>query len=513
MTRRIFAAGYAIVLLVALCAGGSVSAQTSATATAPINQRYIVQAGDNLSRIAQRFGVSMSAIMSANGITDPNVIRLGQELIIPVAGSATGSPIPTVSPTTTPPGLDIEPTAVFDTVLSGDTLASIARRNATTLEELIRLNNIVNPDLILVGQRIIVRAGRVTPTLQPGQTADDADPAPFGVGLSIFVQDQPPSLVVEQVSELPLDWVKIDVEWSGVEPSPGVYNFVVLDEAVNALNRINVRVLLTITGTPVWARSITQEDGPPDNFEDFASFAASLSEHFAGRVAAYQIWNEPNLRRQWSSDRHRIDPASYFELLRLARIAINAADPTALIISAGLAPTGFNDGVNALNDRLYLQSLYDLGLMTVTDAVAVHAVGFANPPDSDCCQKSDGVETHFENRSFYFKNTLQDYRQIMESNGDSRPIWITKFGWGTSEDTVAPGESFVYVTYNSLVEQATYIPGAFNLARSLGYVGPMFLFNFNGCQFTVARPEECYFSLLGPSGAPRAAFNTLRAMR
>ncbi len=454
----------------------------------------------------------MSAIMSANGITDPNLIRLGQTLIIPLAPAATPTAATSsATPASTSSSPNVEPTAVFDTVLGGDTLASIARRNGTTLEELIRLNNIVNPDLILVGQRIIVRAGRITSTQQPGDEL--LSPASFGTGLSIFVQDQPPSMVVEQLSELPLDWVKIDVSWSAVEPSPGVYNFVVLDEAVDALNRINVSVLFTVFGTPVWARSITQEDGPPDNFEAFAGFAGALSEHFAGRVAAYQIWNEPNLRRQWSSERHRIDPASYFDLLRQAYSAIKAEDPSALVVSAGLAPTGFNDGVNALNDRLYLQSLYDLGLQSVTDAVAVHAVGFANPPDADCCQKSDGVETHFENRSFYFKNTLQDYRAITEANGDTRPLWITKFGWGTSEDTDTPGEGFVYVSYNSLVEQATYIPGAFSLAQQLGFVGPMFLYNFNGCQFSVARPEECYFSLLGPSGAPRASFNTLRAMR
>ena len=149
---------------------------------------------------------------------------------------------------------------------------------------------------------------------------------------------------------------------------------------------------------------------------------------------------------------------------------IKAADPGAMVISAGLAPTGFNDGVNALNDRLYLQSLYDLGLKNVTDAVAVHAVGFANPPAAECCQKPDGVSTHYENRSFYFRNTLDDYHAITQANGDERPLWVTKFGWGTSEDAETPGDGLVYVTYNSLVEQATYIPGAYNLARSMGYI-------------------------------------------
>ena len=47
---------------------------------------YVVAAGDTLSVIAERFGVSVDAISEANGITDVNSIRPGQELIIPGAG-------------------------------------------------------------------------------------------------------------------------------------------------------------------------------------------------------------------------------------------------------------------------------------------------------------------------------------------------------------------------------------------------------------------------------------------
>lgn len=514
--RRLLTAICTAVMFMALSWSGTAGAQTALpTATLTSGQTYTVQSGDNLSRIAQRFGVSLTALMDANNIRDANMVRLGQILTIPTTVSASSTRIfvtATPSAATT-----AETTAVYDTVRNGDTLASIARRNDTTLEELIRLNNVVNPDLVLVGQRILVHAGGAAATAtQTGDSSASDTPAtmPFSTGLTIFVQDQPPTSVVQQITELHLDWVKIDVSWKAVEATRGDFNFTVLDEAVNALNQANIKVLLTLSGdTPPWARTSTQEDGPPDDFANFAAYTSAISAHFEGRVTAYQIWNEPNLRRQWSSDRHRIDPASYFDLLRQAYASIKAADPDAMVISAGLAPTGFNDGVNALNDRLYLQSLYDLGLKNTTDAVAVHAVGFANPPDAECCQKSVGVETHYENRSFYFKNTLDDYHAITEANNDARPLWVTKFGWGTSEDGVTPGEGLVYVTYNSLVEQATYIPGAYNLARNMGYIGPMFLFNFNGCQFNVPRPEECYFSLLGPSGAPRAAFNTLRAMR
>jgi LysM repeat protein len=62
---------------------------TAATTVAPATQpagRYVVEPGDTLSLIAGRFGVTVDALSQANGITDPNSIRPGQELIIPGAG-------------------------------------------------------------------------------------------------------------------------------------------------------------------------------------------------------------------------------------------------------------------------------------------------------------------------------------------------------------------------------------------------------------------------------------------
>ncbi|MBW7878236.1 MAG: LysM peptidoglycan-binding domain-containing protein [Chloroflexi bacterium] len=511
LRRYMILIGFGLFLAVLVGPSASLHAQSTAPTATPAGQTYTVQPGDTLFSIARRFAVSSNDLIRVNGIADPNRIRVGQKLVIP-DGSSSPSATPTPRPTTRPSGPVVSPTPVTDVVLPGDTLASVARRNGTTVTELIRLNNIVNPDVILVGQRLIVRDSSAAAGADDG-SAPALPYAELGLGISIFVQDQPPTVVIDRVTELPLDWVKIDVGWAQIEPAPGVYNFVVLDQVVDALSRRRIRILLTVSGSPQWARTSTAEGGPPDDFAVFGSFMGVMAEHFAGRVGAYQIWSEPNLRREWSSDVHRIDPASYFDLLTVAWQAVKAVDPNAYIVSAGLAPTGFNDGVNALNDRLYLQALYDLGLQDISDAIAVHALGFGNPPDADCCQRPVGVESHYENRSFFFKNTLEDYRAIMSANGDERPLWVTKFGWGTSEDTDPPGEQFVYVTYNSLIEQANYIPRAFALADELGYIGPMFLFNFNGCQFAAFRPEECYFSLLGPSGSPRAAFNALRNYR
>lgn len=114
--------------------------------------------GDTLSRIATRFGVTVTAIMQANGLANANYIYVGQVLRIPVAGSsaanATPSPTPTASKTATP--TPTAPPSKTYTVLSGDSLWSIAAKFSVSVSALQSANQITNPNLIRVGQVLII---------------------------------------------------------------------------------------------------------------------------------------------------------------------------------------------------------------------------------------------------------------------------------------------------------------------------------------------------------------------
>lgn len=106
----------------------------------PTTGTYIVKAGDTLYSIAVRYKTTVAAIAKANNITNINVLRVGQVLKMP------GTPPPP------PPA-----TATTYTVKSGDTLYSIASRYKTTVSRLVQVNNISNPNVLSVGQKLTIR--------------------------------------------------------------------------------------------------------------------------------------------------------------------------------------------------------------------------------------------------------------------------------------------------------------------------------------------------------------------
>lgn len=469
---------------------------------APTGTTHVVQPGENLYRISLRYGTSISALAQANGIVNPSLIFVGQSLTIPGTAPApvvTATPPPVPSPTPT-----VE--SVY-TVIPGDTLIRIAIRFRTTTAALLGANNIPNPNIIFVGQRLNIPGIAAPATPEPQPPTTPMGDAGFDYGVQVFAIGQDANTLAAQVSQLGVSWVKVEVNWKDLEPAQGAINFDLLDPVVAALEANDLQILFTVSSAPAWARSSVDEDGPPDNFDTFGTFVGALAQRYAGRVAAYEIWNEPNLRREWNSNIYPIRADHYVNLLSKAYAAIKSADADAKVISAGLAPTGFNDGVNAINDRVFLQDMYSNKVFDFSDAVGAHPGGWANPPQSTCCTAAEGVLTHFNDRSFYFLDTLNDYRQIMLRNSaGNTPIWVTKFGWGTSADTDAPGQANVFLTYTSLTEQATFDASAFEVAADLGFVGPMFLYNLNGCLSQADGFETCYYSLIGPDGTARPAF-------
>ncbi len=109
-------------------------------------QTYVVQPGDTLSGIARRFGVSTYELARCNGISNPSFIYVGQRLCIP---SGSYNPYPPPPPPPPPPAGSC---GQYYTVQRGNTMSGIARWCGTTVHNLMYLNGISNPNYIYVGQ-------------------------------------------------------------------------------------------------------------------------------------------------------------------------------------------------------------------------------------------------------------------------------------------------------------------------------------------------------------------------
>jgi phospholipase C len=130
-----------------LPSSGGPSDNLSSSGGPPTNPTYLVQPGDTLSGIAERFGTSWETIAQSNGIEDPNLIFVGQTLVVPLG------PPPANLPSTS--GGTAATDLVYTTQV-GDTLSAIASRFGTSVEALDQANGLNNPNLIFSGQRLTI---------------------------------------------------------------------------------------------------------------------------------------------------------------------------------------------------------------------------------------------------------------------------------------------------------------------------------------------------------------------
>lgn len=311
----------------------------------------------------------------------------------------------------------------------------------------------------------------------PGTPLPGLDPARMGIQLeSNLTQEDWQDAVGRRVDDdLAFQWVKVQVPWDVLQPNgPDEFGetFQRFEQYVQYADREGLNILLSVARAPAWARSVHDEAGPPDDPQQLANFLRFLLGKLSF-VDAVEIWNEPNLRREWQGTLP-FNGAGYMRLFGPAYQAVKETAPNTRIVTAGLAPTGNNPG--SRDDRAYLREMYDAGLGQYSDvAVGVHPYGWANPPDATCC----GTRGWDDDPHFFFLDTLRDYRQMMESHGHgSAELWPTEFGWPTWEGFgVEPPEE--WMKWLSKWDQGNYILRAFQIGQEQPGIGPMFLWNLN----------------------------------
>jgi polysaccharide biosynthesis protein PslG len=284
-----------------------------------------------------------------------------------------------------------------------------------------------------------------------------------GVGVNVFLEQEVEPVKRQRSLELLRDagvgWIRQQLPWEQIEPVAkgdttdpkfGDSTWAKYDDIVERANALGLNLILRVDTSPRWALPPDAADGlgPPVQDADYWDFVSQVATRYRGKVAAYQIWNEPNLNSEWG--RQPPDAVAYARLLRGASDRIRAADPSARVMMAALAPT-LTENADALNDLVYLQQLYDAGVRGSFDVLAVQAYGLRGGPDDPRVDRSDVT---------FSRPVL--VRQLMERNGDAAtPIWATEMGWNVNPPDLAE-QRFGRVTPSL---QARYTVRAFERVR------------------------------------------------
>ena len=300
----------------------------------------------------------------------------------------------------------------------------------------------------------------------------------MGIQIQSNISSADLSIMLDHVSVLSLDWIKIQANWGFLEPdNSGNFgqNFAGFQTTIREAKARGHNVLISVVKAPAWARSVQDLDGPPDNPDDYANFIRIILETVGTSIDAIEIWNEPNLQREWTGVLP-FDGGGYMQLFRPAYETIRSYSDDIVIVTAGLAPTG--DSGTSINDRDYLVQMYRDGLGRFDDVMlGVHPFSWGNPPDSECCDPNPD-QGWDEAPQFFFINNLEDYYGTAQNFEHRTTLWVTEFGWASWEGLPGnPPEP--WMSYITLEQQAAYTFQAFEIAQSLDFVGPMFLWNLN----------------------------------
>ncbi len=366
-----------------------------------------------------------------------------------------------------------------------------------------------------------------TPTPKPQPKPQVAAVSSRGPGFAYGIQgdaitDGDHGRLFGLVQQLGFGWFKQQVEWFRYNPGPGQYDWGALDRIVDSASAAGIKVLFSVVKAPKWARPPGDtEEGPPADPNTYGTFLREMAARYKGRVQAYEIWNEQNLYYEWGG-LNRPNAAEYIALLKVAYASIKAVDSGATVVSGALTPTGAPLPW-AVDDFAYLEQMYQLGLKNYCDAVGVHPSGFNVPPDvkwQDACayitQTNSGYRGPCDSphHSWSFRSTMEGYRNIMVTYGDgAKRLWVTEFGWASVEGLgVAPAQGYGYAADNTEAEQAQNITRAYQIAKSWGWVGPMFLWQLNFGPICGCQDEKSAFGIVRPDWSMRPAFAALANM-
>ncbi len=260
----------------------------------------------------------------------------------------------------------------------------------------------------------VLAAAASTATGSSGRSAASALPGGVNVlGVGNFTQAAEVDHAVAEAHALHAKLIRTVIAWSALEPAGpekvDASTLAIADRLVSDASAAGIGVIMSVDSTPCWAssaptallaactpgRESEANSWPPSNPAHYGTFVAYLAKRYGTRLAAIEVWNEPD---QANEDylAGPSKPERYAALLRAAYPAIKAVNSSIPVLAGSLV------GSNGV----FLRALYAAGIKGYYDGLAVH----------------------------YYNLTLGSLRSIHEvqlANGDTTPLWLDEFGWSS----------------------------------------------------------------------------------
>jgi hypothetical protein len=343
-------------------------------------------------------------------------------------------------------------------------------------------------------------AGARTPlreALAPLGAGQQPPPSLFGINTGTYdTSEARLSRDLPTAKRLGARWVHFTGD--SIKYSHGHVSFALLDSEVDSARKLGLGVVISLGGiraacslTPVPSDATHCPPTSPHDLSVYAAYLATLLRHYAGRVAYFESWVEPNHTSMWAGG---VNPAQYAALLETEYRVFQATEPQDKLMFAGVADFGIESGspsgiavlpyTNDVLDDLHGQPAFDL--------VALHAYRF--PPS---LSPDDLGWTHYPASPVWRQDTwteqLEAYEQEFTAHGYGEPrVWLTEFGW--------PGNAEASTDYfPSLATQASDVAEAYQALESpaLSFVQAAFWFNQRDYEPGAANPDPAFFAHYG----------------
>jgi hypothetical protein len=286
---------------------------------------------------------------------------------------------------------------------------------------------------------------------------------------------------IEAARKLNATIVRAEVRWSTLEPARAgpidARALAFLDRLVGDAAQAGIRPILTVDSTPCWASSApasllrhcqttmttAANSWPPTDPAAYAAIVGYLAQRYGSRLAAIEIWNEPDQSNQlYFAGPNKVQ--RYVALLRAAYPAVKRAAPGLPVLGGSLV------GSNGQ----FLRALYAAGIKGYYDGLAVH----------------------------FYNLVLASLRAIHETqvaNGDSKPLWLDEFGWSSCYPGRRIQQEQACVTART---QAQNVSDSVRAIAQAPYVAAQLVYDLQS-----TRGED--FGMLSTSGGRKLAFGSL----